>query len=137
MSDQSGLLQPFLGNVLPWLYRDSIAWTVFGLVGNALFSSRFLLQWLHSEKQKQLVVPPIFWHLSFWGSVISLIYALHIDKLPVAVEAAIEIFQVLHAGVNVLLGIVEVLRPHPPPGARHQLHQARGAHLRTSLGLEP
>lgn len=85
MSDQSGLLQPFLGQVLPWLYRDSIAWTVFGLLGNALFSSRFLLQWLHSEKQKQLVVPPIFWHLSFWGSVISLIYALHIDKLPVIV----------------------------------------------------
>jgi lipid-A-disaccharide synthase-like uncharacterized protein len=30
-----------------------------------------------------VLVPPIFWHLSFWGSVISLIYALHIDKLPV------------------------------------------------------
>lgn len=83
MSDPSGLLQPFLGNVLPWLYRDSLGWTFFGLIGNVLFSSRFLLQWLHSEKQKQLVVPPIFWHLSFWGSMISLIYAFHIDKLPV------------------------------------------------------
>jgi lipid-A-disaccharide synthase-like uncharacterized protein len=29
------------------------------------------------------VVPPIFWHLSFWGSTVSLIYALHIDKLPI------------------------------------------------------
>jgi lipid-A-disaccharide synthase-like uncharacterized protein len=29
------------------------------------------------------VVPPIFWHLSFWGSSVSLIYALHIDKLPI------------------------------------------------------
>lgn len=83
MSDQSGLLQPFLGNVLPWLYRDSVGWTVFGLIGNILFSSRFLLQWLYSEKHKQIVIPPIFWHLSFWGSVISLIYAFHIDKLPV------------------------------------------------------
>jgi len=25
----------------------------------------------------------IFWHLSFWGSVITLVYAFHIDKLPV------------------------------------------------------
>lgn len=83
MNEPSGLLQPFLGNLLPWLYRDSLGWTAFGLIGNVLFSSRFLLQWLHSEKQKQLLIPPIFWHLSFWGSVISLIYAFHIDKLPV------------------------------------------------------
>jgi len=83
MGNPSGLLQPFLGNILPWLYRDSIGWTIFGLIGNVLFSSRFLLQWLHSEKQKQLIIPPIFWHLSFWGSMISLIYAFHIDKLPV------------------------------------------------------
>jgi lipid-A-disaccharide synthase-like uncharacterized protein len=30
-----------------------------------------------------LVVPPIFWHLSFWGSLVSLVYAFHVDKLPI------------------------------------------------------
>jgi len=34
-------------------------------------------------------VPPIFWHLSFWGSLISLVYALHIDKLPVILSFAL------------------------------------------------
>ena len=83
MNDNAGFLQPLLGSILPWLYVDSRWWTVFGLLGNALFSSRFVIQWLYSEKKKELVVPPIFWHLSFWGSSVSLIYALHIDKLPI------------------------------------------------------
>jgi lipid-A-disaccharide synthase-like uncharacterized protein len=83
MSESAGFLQPFLGQALPWLYVDSGWWTAFGLLGNALFSSRFLIQWLHSEKRKELVVPPIFWHLSFWGSALSLVYAVHIDKLPI------------------------------------------------------
>lgn len=81
MSD--GFLAPYFGQWLPWLYLDSVWWTVFGLAGNALFSSRFLIQWLHSERQRQLVVPPVFWYLSFWGSLISLLYAFHVDKLPI------------------------------------------------------
>ena len=28
-------------------------------------------------------MPRAFWYLSFWGSLISLIYAFHIDKAPV------------------------------------------------------
>lgn len=78
-----GFLEPWLGEWLPSLYADSLWWTVIGLLGNGLFSSRFLIQWLTSEKQKALVVPPIFWYLSFWGSVIALIYAFHVDKLPI------------------------------------------------------
>jgi lipid-A-disaccharide synthase-like uncharacterized protein len=83
LSGAEGFLQPVLGAAAPWLYRDSFYWTAFGLLGNVLFSSRFLVQWLLSERQRRVVVPPIFWHLSLWGSAISLVYALHIDKLPV------------------------------------------------------
>jgi lipid-A-disaccharide synthase-like uncharacterized protein len=83
MTIAEGFLAPYLGGLLPWLYRDSSWWTVFGLFGNALFSSRFLIQWLHSERHKQLIVPPIFWHLSFWGSLCALLYAFHVDKLPI------------------------------------------------------
>ncbi|MBI2214569.1 MAG: lipid-A-disaccharide synthase N-terminal domain-containing protein [Acidobacteria bacterium] len=56
---------------------------MFGLAGNAVFSARFVVQWITSEKKKALVVPPIFWHLSFWGSLITLVYAFHVDKLPI------------------------------------------------------
>lgn len=84
MNTTSGyFLQGILGGPLPWLYANSYWWTVVGFVGNIIFSSRFVLQWLASEKRKQVVVPPYFWHLSFWGSVINLIYALHIDSAPI------------------------------------------------------
>ncbi len=83
MAGTGGFLQPFLGPWLDWFYRDSYWWTAFGLIGNAVFSARFVVQWLSSERQKKLVVPPIFWHLSFWGSLVTLVYAFHVDKLPV------------------------------------------------------
>jgi len=76
-------LQPMVQGWLPWLYNHSYWWTVFGFLGNALFSSRFVLQWLSSEKKGSLVVPSYFWHLSFWGSVINVIYAFHIDNAPI------------------------------------------------------
>ncbi len=66
-----------------WFFQTSSWWEAFGFVGNALFASRFILQWLHSERRKEVVVPPIFWHLSFWGSLVGLIYAFHLDKPPV------------------------------------------------------
>jgi len=88
MSSTAGFLQPFIGNRLPWLYVESAYWTGIGLFGNALFGSRFFIQWLHSERSKRLIVPPVFWHLSFWGSLISLVYALHIDKLPIILGCA-------------------------------------------------
>jgi lipid-A-disaccharide synthase-like uncharacterized protein len=72
-------LEPIFGH---WLYADSMLWTVVGFLGAAIFGSRFILQWLKSEKEKKLVVPWYFWHLSFWGSVLNLLYFLHLDKAP-------------------------------------------------------
>src|ERR1700743_2510989 len=83
MHDSSGVIQQLLGPHFAWLFRDSVAWTGFGFLGTFLFGSRFVVQWLHSEKHQKIVVPPIFWHLSFWGSLVSLIYAVHVDKLPI------------------------------------------------------
>src|SRR5262245_53966146 len=80
-------LEPYVGTWLPYLYTSSLWWTMFGLAGNLLFSSRFLFQWLASERRKQLFVPAHFWYLSFWGSVINLIYALHIDNAPIILGA--------------------------------------------------
>jgi lipid-A-disaccharide synthase-like uncharacterized protein len=77
-----GFLAPFLAPHLPWLYWSSIWWTVLGYLANITFSGRFVLQWISSEKARKVVVPAIFWHLSFWGSLMNLIYAIHCDKAP-------------------------------------------------------
>ncbi len=52
------------------------AWKVIGFVGNAIFFSRFLVQWYATEKRKQVVVPQAFWWLSLIGTVIMLQYAI-------------------------------------------------------------
>ena len=47
------------------------------LGGQALFSARFLVQWIKSEKQKRSVIPIEFWYLSMLGGVTLLAYAIH------------------------------------------------------------
>jgi|GEM_PF-967278 len=78
-------LAPYLQESLPWLYADSMWWTLIGSVGGICFGVRFIIQWVLSEKAKRIVVPDIFWYLSFVGSVILLVYAFHVDRLPVVV----------------------------------------------------
>ena len=47
-----------------------------GLLGQALFFSRFLVQWVASEKKGRSVVPLSFWYLSLGGGGLLLAYAL-------------------------------------------------------------
>jgi lipid-A-disaccharide synthase-like uncharacterized protein len=51
-------------------------WKVIGWFGNAVFFSRFFVQWYATEKKKQVVVPQAFWWLSLTGSVTLLCYGL-------------------------------------------------------------
>jgi lipid-A-disaccharide synthase-like uncharacterized protein len=52
-------------------------WVAIGLLGQALFAGRFLVQWLVSERTGRSVVPLGFWYLSIGGAAILLAYALH------------------------------------------------------------
>ncbi len=69
------------------MYVSTWWWTAVGFAGNILFGSRFLFQWLESERKKSLVVPAYFWQLSFWGSVLNLFYAIHLDSAPLLLGA--------------------------------------------------
>ncbi len=51
-------------------------WAWIGLVAQAMFTGRFLVQWLASEKAGRSVVPFSFWILSILGGVMLLVYAL-------------------------------------------------------------
>jgi len=59
-------------------------WVVLGLVGQALFTARFLVQWIASEKSRRSVVPIWFWYLSLIGGALSFVYAVGIRSLPFA-----------------------------------------------------
>ena len=52
-------------------------WILIGFLGQFFFFSRFLVQWIASEKKKRSVVPIAFWYFSILGGVILLFYAIH------------------------------------------------------------
>jgi lipid-A-disaccharide synthase-like uncharacterized protein len=57
-----------------------IAWEIVGLVGHFFFFSRFVIQWIATERQKRTVIPEAFWYLSLVGTVIVLVYSLHVGR---------------------------------------------------------
>lgn len=52
-------------------------WLGIGLFGQALFSARFLIQWIATERKRKSVVPREFWFFSIGGGVTLLAYALY------------------------------------------------------------
>ena len=62
-------------------------WKAVGWLGNAVFFSRFVVQWYATEKRKQVVVPSAFWWLSLTGSLLLLAYALFYQKDSVFIFA--------------------------------------------------
>ncbi len=50
-------------------------WIGIGLLGQVFFTSRFLVQWVVSERRKESVIPMAFWWLSILGGLTLLTYA--------------------------------------------------------------
>jgi lipid-A-disaccharide synthase-like uncharacterized protein len=67
-------------DVGPWHFT-LCPWDALGFVGQAMFFSRFLVQWIASERAKRSYVPNAFWWLSLAGGSISLVYAVGIHNL--------------------------------------------------------
>jgi lipid-A-disaccharide synthase-like uncharacterized protein len=57
--------------------RAELIWVLVGFGGQALFTARFLAQWIASERAKRSVMPIAFWWFSIGGGVILLAYAIH------------------------------------------------------------
>jgi len=62
-------------------------WVAVGWLGNAVFFSRFFVQWYATERKKQVVVPTAFWWLSLLGSLLLLLYAFFYKHDPVFIFA--------------------------------------------------
>lgn len=52
-------------------------WVIIGFIGQAMFTARFLVQWIASERSGKSVIPVHFWYLSVGGSSIVLAYAIY------------------------------------------------------------
>lgn len=54
---------------LDWSWLDLL-----GLVGQLIFSVRFITQWIASERRGESVIPVSFWYWSIAGSLILTVY---------------------------------------------------------------
>ena len=65
-----GYLHDVFINSLDW-------WVILGLAAQGLFTMRFLVQWIASERAGRSVIPLAFWWFSIVGGVLLLGYALY------------------------------------------------------------
>jgi len=52
-------------------------WIAVGLGGQMLFTARFLVQWIASERAGRSIVPLAFWYFSIGGGLVLLSYAIY------------------------------------------------------------
>ena len=58
------------------LSNIEIIFLCIGFIGQGLFASRFVFQWIASEKKGESFIPVIFWYLSIFGGIGLLTYAI-------------------------------------------------------------
>ena len=94
-------LLKMIGDVNP---LDAL-WLTVGVLGQLMFTARFLVQWWASEKAGRSVVPVTFWYFSILGSLIVLAYGIHklepviiIGQLPGTVIYARNLWLIREAG---------------------------------------
>lgn len=75
----TGLLMD-LGKLAQWWAATppaEIAWLAIGFTAQLMFSMRFIVQWLASERARRSIVPEAFWYFSFMGGVMLFAYAIY------------------------------------------------------------
>jgi lipid-A-disaccharide synthase-like uncharacterized protein len=75
-------------NYIQNLNNVEILFLTIGFLGQGLFASRFIFQWLYSEKKGESAIPLIFWYLSIFGGFGLLVYAIF-RKDPVIISGQI------------------------------------------------
>ena len=61
-----------------WLVSFTLTvWIAVGFAGQLLFSARFIVQWVLSERKGRSYIPMAFWYFSIAGGMTLLAYAIH------------------------------------------------------------
>lgn len=70
------------------------SWLVYaiGFTAQLLFSGRMILQWFLSEKNKRVITPMIFWHLSLLGSFLLFVYGYLRDDFAIMLGQTLTYF---------------------------------------------
>ena len=61
-----------------WLVSFTLTvWIAVGFAGQLVFSARFIVQWVLSERKGRSYIPMAFWYFSIVGGMTLLAYAIH------------------------------------------------------------
>ena len=52
-------------------------WVLLGFIAQLMFTMRFVVQWIASERAGHSVIPMAFWIFSIFGGLLLLVYALY------------------------------------------------------------
>ena len=64
------------------LSYSEMIWVMIGLLGQLIFFSRWVVQWIASERNSKSLIPTPFWWFSLCGGLITFAYAYHISSFP-------------------------------------------------------
>ena len=56
---------------------QEIVWLAIGFLAQLMFSMRFIVQWIASERARRSIVPEMFWYFSVLGGAMLLAYAIY------------------------------------------------------------
>jgi lipid-A-disaccharide synthase-like uncharacterized protein len=66
-----------------------LVWITIGFIAQFLFSMRFIVQWLATEKARASIIPETFWYFSMAGGAMLLAYAIYrMDPVFILGQAA-------------------------------------------------
>ena len=66
-----------IGNFFRETFVDKFDfWLVFGLAAQLVFATRFIVQWISSERAGRSVIPIAFWFFSMGGGLMTLVYGI-------------------------------------------------------------
>ena len=74
------------------LSSTELFFLIVGFTGQGLFASRFIIQWIYSEKIGKSSIPITFWYLSIFGGMGLLTYAIFRKDPVIIVGQAFGIF---------------------------------------------
>ena len=52
-----------------------LIWIGIGMIAQLMFSMRFFIQWIATERARASIIPEAFWYFSFFGGILLLAYA--------------------------------------------------------------
>jgi len=87
-------------NYFSSLSSIEIFFLIIGFIGQGLFASRFVFQWIYSERKGESTIPIVFWYLSIFGGIGLLTYAIF-RKDPVIISG--QLFGILIYLRNLIL----------------------------------